>query len=166
MNKKTIWQNINSFWKAIVVISVILGLIASILQIGGAVDFMNPLYSFLTTHIPSFIFRRLNIWICWKMLTQSCKVAKLLEKKACKSDVIWVFSVRPPMDINPPLHLKSQSCRPPSKLEARSWIKAPKGLVRCRRIRVAAYSWRSRWYRCSSGPGSRILRYRDPHPRT
>lgn len=58
MNKKSKWQTIKSVWKIIVGLSVILGIITSILQISGIVDFQGllvlPLYAFLITKIPIY----------------------------------------------------------------------------------------------------------------
>jgi hypothetical protein len=56
MPKRSKWHA--SIWKIIVALSVILGLITSILQVFGAVDFgdllFHPLYDFLTSSIPIY----------------------------------------------------------------------------------------------------------------
>jgi hypothetical protein len=56
MSKKSGWQK--SVWKFIVGLSVILGAIASLLQISGTIDFGSllalPLYSFLSEEIPIY----------------------------------------------------------------------------------------------------------------
>jgi len=44
-----------SAWKIIVALSVIFTLIASILQVFGAVDFWGPLYAFLTSSVPIYV---------------------------------------------------------------------------------------------------------------
>jgi len=58
MNKKTKWQTIKSVWKIVGVLSVILGIVASVLQISGAVNFwillVPPLYALLITQIPIY----------------------------------------------------------------------------------------------------------------
>lgn len=58
MNKKSKWETIKTVWGVIVIFSVILGIIASILQISGVVNFWGllvlPLYAFLTTEIPLY----------------------------------------------------------------------------------------------------------------
>jgi hypothetical protein len=52
MPKRSKWHA--SVWKIIGALSVIFGLIASALQIFGAVDFWGPLYAFLTSSIPIY----------------------------------------------------------------------------------------------------------------
>jgi hypothetical protein len=58
MNNKSKWQTIKSTWKIIVGLSVILGIITSLLQISGTVDFWGllvlPLNAFLITEIPIY----------------------------------------------------------------------------------------------------------------
>jgi len=55
MNKKSKRKSIKSIWGVIVVLSVILGIISSVLQISGTVDFWSllvlPLYAFFITEI-------------------------------------------------------------------------------------------------------------------
>jgi hypothetical protein len=45
-----------SVWKVIGVLAVIFGLVASVLQIFGTVDFWHPLYGFLTLSVPIYYF--------------------------------------------------------------------------------------------------------------
>ena len=58
MSKKTKRQAIKTVWGVIVVLSVILGLIASILQLSGTVDFWTllflPIYTLLITETPIY----------------------------------------------------------------------------------------------------------------
>lgn len=58
MNKKSKWQIKKSVWKIIVGLSIILGIISSVLQISGTVDFWSllvlPLYAFRIIEIPIY----------------------------------------------------------------------------------------------------------------
>jgi hypothetical protein len=59
MSKKSKWQSLSLAWKIIAGLSVIFGLVVSIvtlLQWLGAVDFWHPLYNFLTSSVSIYYF--------------------------------------------------------------------------------------------------------------
>jgi hypothetical protein len=59
MSKRSKWQSLSLAWKIIAGLSVILGLVVSIvtlLQWLGAVDFWHPLYDFLTSSVSIYYF--------------------------------------------------------------------------------------------------------------
>lgn len=87
MNKKSKRHFVKSIWGFIGVASVILGLIASILQISGAIDFWSllilPTYTFLVTNIP-FYYAVLFIILCLSIYS----IIRYLRKpKSCILDL-------------------------------------------------------------------------------
>jgi len=59
MSKRSKWQSLSLAWKIIAGLSVVFGLVVSIvtlLQWLGTVDFWNPLYGFFTLSVPLYYF--------------------------------------------------------------------------------------------------------------
>ena len=90
MSKKSVWQTAKSVWKVIVVLSVILGIIASLLQISGVVNFWSllvlPLYSFLVTNIPIY-YAVLSVIVFMILLFSAIKLRD--RDKKCFLDFVY-----------------------------------------------------------------------------
>lgn len=81
MPKKLKWHE--SVWKVIGVLAVIFGLIASVLQVFGAVDFWNPLYNFFTLSVPiyySAVFI-LGVFVVFFLLVSRSYESNILDKE-------------------------------------------------------------------------------------